>query len=57
MLGSQWRQLAEVADRKDEKPQLQKIRHAHFLREIDKAEDAIRELVALKGVTTQEHRS
>ena len=50
VMASQWRQLAEEADEIDEidkKPLLEKIRHAHFLRQIDKAEDAIQELVAL----------
>ena len=47
VLASQWRQLAEEADEIDTKPLLEKIRHAHFLRKIDKAEGAIRELVAL----------
>jgi hypothetical protein len=50
-MASQWRQLADEADETDKKPLSQKIRHAHFLREIDKAEDAIRELVALRGLT------
>jgi hypothetical protein len=45
------------ANETDKKPLLEKIRDAHFLQEIDKAEDAIRELVALEGVTAQEHRS
>ena len=57
VLASQWRHLAEEADETDKKPLSEKIRHAHFLGEIDKAEDAIRELVALEGVTAQEHRS
>jgi len=52
-LASQWRRLAERADETDKKPLLEN--HAHFLQEIDKAEGAIRELVALKGVTSQEH--
>ena len=43
----EWRHLAEEADEIDKKPLLEKIRHAHFLRKIDKAEGAIRELVAL----------
>jgi hypothetical protein len=47
VMASQWRQLAEEADETDKKPLSEKIRHAHFLREIDKAEGAIRELVAL----------
>ena len=53
LLASQWRQLAE-ADEPDKKPLLEN--HAHFLQEIDKAEGAVRELVALKGVMPQEHR-
>jgi hypothetical protein len=60
LLASQWRHLAEEADKTDEtdkKPLSEKIRQARFLRKIDKAEDAIRELVALEGVTAQEHRS
>ena len=57
VLASQWRQLAEKAEETDKKPVLEKIRHAHFLRKIDKAEGAIRELVALEGVTAQEHHS
>jgi hypothetical protein len=56
-LATQWLQLAGEADETDKKPLLEKIRHAHFVQEIDKAEDAIRELVALEGVTAQEHRS
>jgi hypothetical protein len=47
VMASQWRQLAEKAEETDKKPLLEKIRHAHFLRQIDKAEDAIQELVAL----------
>jgi hypothetical protein len=47
VLASQWRQLAEKAEETDKKPLLEKIRHAHLLRKIDKAEGAIRELVAL----------
>jgi hypothetical protein len=47
VMASQWRQLAEEADEIDKKPLLEKIRNAHFLRKIDKAEGAIRELVAL----------
>ena len=49
-LASQWRQLAEEADWTDQigSPALSvKIRHAHTLRKIDKAEGATRELVAL----------
>ena len=57
VMASQWRQLAEEADETDKKPLSEKIRQAHLLQEIDKAEDAIRELVALEGVTAQEHRS
>ena len=49
VLASQWRQLAEEADETDKKPLLEKIRRAHLFREIDKAEGAIRELVALGG--------
>jgi hypothetical protein len=50
VMASQWRQLAEEADWTDKKGStalLVKIRHAHTLRQIDKAEGAIRELVAL----------
>jgi hypothetical protein len=47
VLASQWRQLAEKAEETDKMPLLEKIRDAHFLRKIDKAEGAIRELVAL----------
>ena len=47
VMASQWRQLAEGADETDKKPLSEKIRQALFLREIDKAEGAIRELVAL----------
>ena len=50
VLASQWRHLAEGADWTDEigsRPLMEKIRHAHFLRKIDKAEGAIRELAAL----------
>jgi hypothetical protein len=59
VLASQWRHLAEEADETDKKPLSEKIRHAHFLQEIDKAEDAIRELVALEGATfpVAKHRS
>ena len=32
------------------KPLLEKIRETHLLREIDKAEGAIRELMALRGL-------
>jgi hypothetical protein len=51
VLASQWRHLAEEADWTDEirSPPLL-IRNAHFLRQIDKAERAIREFgVALKA--------
>jgi len=51
VMARQWRQLAAKADETDKKPLSQKIRHAHFVREIDKAEDAIQELVALRGLT------
>jgi hypothetical protein len=47
VLASQWRQLAEEADWTDKigsTALLVKIRHAHTLRQIDKAEGAIREL-------------
>ena len=50
-LASQWRQLADEADEADKKPLLGKIRQTHLLREIDKAEGAIRELMALRGLT------
>ena len=59
VLTSQWRQLAEEADWTDKigSPPLL-IRHAHFLRQIDKAEGAIREFgLALEGVMPSEHRS
>ena len=46
---SQWRQLAEEAGQTDKKPLSEKFRQAHSLREIDKAEDAIRKIVALGG--------
>jgi hypothetical protein len=53
VLASQWLQLAEEADRTDKigsRPLLEKIRHAHTLRQIDEAEGAIREFgAALKG--------
>jgi hypothetical protein len=45
-LANQWRQLAERAAETDKKSLLEN--HAHFLQEIDKAEGAIRELVALE---------
>jgi len=51
VLASQWRQLADEADETDKKPLLEKIRRVQLLREIDKAEGAIRELVALRGLT------
>jgi hypothetical protein len=51
VLASQWRQLADEADETDKKPLLEKIRRAQVLREIDKAEGAIQELVALRGIT------
>jgi hypothetical protein len=50
-MASQWRHLAEEADWTDEirSPPLL-IRQAHFLRQIDKAEGAIREFeVALEA--------
>jgi hypothetical protein len=47
VMASQWRQLAEKVDEMDKKPLLGTIRQAHFLRQVDKAEGAIRELVAL----------
>jgi hypothetical protein len=47
VMASQWRQLAEKADETDKKPLSEKIRQAHFLRDIDNAEGVIRELVAL----------
>jgi hypothetical protein len=67
VLASQWRHLAEGADWTDEigsrplmRPLMEKIRHAHFLRQIDKAEGAIREFgMALEGeplLTPKEHR-
>jgi hypothetical protein len=64
VLASQWRQLAEEADWTDKigsPALLEKIRHAHTLRQIDKAEGAIREFgAALKGeaiATPKEHHS
>jgi len=51
VMASQWRQLADKADETDKKPLLEKIRQAHLLREIDKAEGAIQELLALRGLT------
>ena len=59
VLASNWRQLAEEADWTDKigsRPMLEKMRHAYLLRQIDKAEGAIRKLAALEGVTPQEHR-
>ena len=47
VMASQWRQLAEKADETDKKPLWEKISQAHFLRDIEKAEGAIREIVAL----------
>jgi len=52
VLASQWRQLAEEADETDKKPLLEKIRRARLLQEIDKAEGAIRELVAHRGAAS-----
>ena len=49
VLASQWRQLAEEADWTDQigsPPLLEEIRHADFLRQIDEAEGAIRELAS-----------
>src|SRR6476620_12147157 len=54
VMASQWRQLAEEAEETDKKPLPEKLRQAYSLREIDKAEDAIREIVALGGITAQE---
>jgi len=51
VMASQWRQLADEADETDKKPLSQKIRQTHLFREIDKAEGAIRELMALRGLT------
>jgi hypothetical protein len=50
VMASQWRQLADEADETDKKPLLEKIRQTDLLREIDKAEGAIRELMALRGL-------
>ena len=47
VMASQWRKLADEAGKTDKKPPLEKIHQAHLLRDIDKAESAIRELVAL----------
>ena len=47
VMASQWLQLAEKAEETDKKPLLEKIHHVHFVRQIDKAEDAIQALVAL----------
>jgi hypothetical protein len=65
VLASQRRHLAEGAEGADwtdeigSRPLMEKIRHAHFLRQIDKAEGAIREFgMALKGeplLTPKEH--
>jgi hypothetical protein len=51
VLASQWRQLGEEAERTDKlgspplfKELLKELRHSRFLRKIDKAEVAIREL-------------
>ena len=52
VMASQWRQLAEEADETDKKPLPEKFRQAHSLREIDKAEDAIRKIAK---TTVQEH--
>jgi hypothetical protein len=53
VLASHWRQLAEEANWTDKigsRPLLGKMGHANFLREIDKAEGAIRRFeLALKG--------
>ena len=52
-----WRQLAEGADRTDEAiaPLLDKIRHIHVLRKIDKAEGKIRKFkVILEGALATE---
>jgi hypothetical protein len=57
VMASQWRQLAEQAGETDKKPLPEKLRQVYSVREIDKAEDAIREIVALGGLTAQEHRS
>jgi len=51
VLASQWRQLADEVDETGKKPLLEKIRRAQVLREIDKSEGAIQELVALRGIT------
>ena len=52
-LASNWRRLAEEADWTDKiesRPLLAKIRQANFVRQIDKAEDAIQKFeVALEG--------
>jgi hypothetical protein len=57
VMASHWRKLADEAEETDKKPLLEKIHQARLLRDIDKAENAIRELVGLEGVTAQEHRS
>jgi hypothetical protein len=53
VLASQWRHLAEETEWTDQigsPPLLEETRHADFLRQIDKAEGAIREFgVALKA--------
>jgi hypothetical protein len=53
VLASHWRQLAEEADWTDKtgsRTLLEKIHHSHFLRKIDKTDDAIRKLgEALEG--------
>jgi hypothetical protein len=51
VMASQWRQLADEVDEADKKPLLGKIRQTHLLREIDKAEGAIRELMAFRGLS------
>jgi len=61
VMASQWWQLAEEADWTDKvgsQTLLEKMHHSHFLRKIDKTDDAIRKLgVALGGLTAQEHHS
>jgi hypothetical protein len=47
VMANQWRHLAERADETNESLCWRKSRQAHLLREIDKAEGTIRELVAL----------
>ena len=51
VMASQWRQLADEADETDKRPLLEKIRQTHLLRGVDKAEGAIQELMALRGLT------